>query len=281
MEAKMERSEIAGWQVLVLVFAVTLLAVPLSEMLFAPLDWARDYRHLTDRVLPFAIGYAAILAIPAVRRWAIANLSIPIPMERRSEVIVVATLKATIFLLAIGGATALFYWSTGGNEGLARRMGDQQATSVAIARALELPNLLFQFLFVSLLGPILEELVYRGWLYRALERRWGWAVALLSSSTVFGLYHPVFLAAFASSVIFTLVYRRTGALRASIAVHALYNTALWAPLLGQFVYLRDDAARFDIGSWWFHFACLGIAALAIPTYAAMAATPYRSGRDIA
>jgi hypothetical protein len=277
-ETRMRAAPFAGWHVVILVFATTLLSVPLSEALFSPLGWSSEARAMTDRAMPFAIGYLVILLVPGARNWAAALLRRTIAPDQRKEVLAVAAFHSTVVLLAFGGAVALWWWTLGGNEGLARRMGDQQATSIALEQALRPSWIAMQLLLVSTLGPVLEELVFRAWLQRAWERRWGWPIAMLMTAITFGLYHSVFFTAFVSSIVLSCVYRRTGALRSAIAAHMLYNTMLWVPLLGQFVFLRDDAARFDIGAWWLHFLCLGLAVVAITTYACIARAT-RGGED--
>src|SRR5205814_774170 len=94
-----------------------------------------------------------------------------------------------------------------------------------------------QAIFVNLvlgawIAPIVEEVVFRGLLYRTWERRWGWLPSALLVSALFGLYHPVFWNAFASSIVFICVLRRAGSIWAPIAVHGFSNAMLWYPFAG-------------------------------------------------
>jgi membrane protease YdiL (CAAX protease family) len=82
---------------------------------------------------------------------------------------------------------------------------------------------------VVLLAPTVEELVYRGVLFRALLVRVGtWPAALLSG-VVFGLAHvglphpAQYLALSVLGVLLALLYRRTGSLLAVVAAHAVFN----------------------------------------------------------
>ena len=79
---------------------------------------------------------------------------------------------------------------------------------------------------------------------------------MVLTSTLFGLYHPVFWAAFTSSIVFVCLFRRTGSLWASIIVHAFFNLMLWYPLVGQFVFPSPERALGDISTWGFQLACL-------------------------
>jgi membrane protease YdiL (CAAX protease family) len=262
----MKMGALSGWHIVVLIIAATILAVPLSMHLVRPLPWDEQTKSFAARFMPFAFGYLLIAAIPAARRWTWARLSMPIPSERRGEVIAVSLFKGIIYTLATGGAVALWFWASGGMTGFENRMAAQQSNERALELALTPIGVAQQLLFFSALGPILEELVFRGLLYPAWAQRWGWFRSMLLTSAVFAIYHPVFIAAFVSSIIFVCLYRRTGTLWAPIAAHMASNTLLWAPLMGQVVFLRDYESRSDLASWWFHFLCLAVCAVAIPWY---------------
>ena len=75
-----------------------------------------------------------------------------------------------------------------------------------------------------IVGPPIEELVFRGLLYRAWANQWGALVAAVLTSALFAAYHPNFLAAFSSAILFVCLVRRTGSLWASISVHAFTNS---------------------------------------------------------
>jgi membrane protease YdiL (CAAX protease family) len=79
-----------------------------------------------------------------------------------------------------------------------------------------------------LLAPPAEEFLFRGLLYRALDREWGGWHAVLGSATFFAIYHqplawlPVGLVGTANA----LLFRRTGQLGSAIALHAVYNAVV-------------------------------------------------------
>jgi membrane protease YdiL (CAAX protease family) len=119
----------------------------------------------------------------------------------------------------------------------------------------------------GVLAPLVEEVVFRGFMFRAWARRWGWFTGMLLTAIAFGLFHPYAAGAFVSSVIFTCLLRRTGSLWPGITVHAIGNTLLWYPLAGRFILPTDSAG--DIGSlstWWFNIACLLVVVVAVPFY---------------
>lgn len=87
----------------------------------------------------------------------------------------------------------------------------------------------------TLLMPMLEEMVFRGWLFGGLasDPRTGPLAALAFSSLAFGLSHPrpMWLPATALGVLFGWTYWRTGDLRAPILLHVLHNAGVFL-LLG-------------------------------------------------
>ena len=86
-------------------------------------------------------------------------------------------------------------------------------------------------LMAVLTAPLVEEVVYRGVLYSAFEKRLGATTAVMFTSLLFGLVHvPQYwpsigtvLLIFLLSVILTLVRARTGNLLPSIVVHLIFN----------------------------------------------------------
>jgi membrane protease YdiL (CAAX protease family) len=83
--------------------------------------------------------------------------------------------------------------------------------------------------------PIVEELLYRGMLYRSLRSRYGSAVSLLSSTVLFTLDHPLTAAipVFCAGVCMTLALERSRSLYAAVLVHMLYNgVAAWSLFQG-------------------------------------------------
>lgn len=78
---------------------------------------------------------------------------------------------------------------------------------------------------ISLVAPFIEEIFFRGFLYKML-RRHGLKVALIVSSLIFALFHGnlfVFLPTFVSGLAFALLYEREGRLAPVITAHAVTN----------------------------------------------------------
>ena len=83
----------------------------------------------------------------------------------------------------------------------------------------------------SLLGPVAEEIFFRGILYGYL-RKWGIWPALIASNLVFVMAHATAAGSLpvpqiVGGVVFTLAYEKNGELTAPIMIHALGNTVLF------------------------------------------------------
>jgi membrane protease YdiL (CAAX protease family) len=253
-----------GLQIAFLLFAVLLLSVPVSQMVVRLGDVTPAWRPLVERGTQFLLGALLILAIPGLRRATAIELSHPIPKAARLEVAAVA-LAGTSLAFASFAVLGLWIWASEGVPGLVAAMSSDP--HAAHARSVTPQGLVRGVLLACLLAPFVEELVCRGFLYRAFERQYGWFVAMLASSAVFGLFHPHFAAAFASGIVFVCVLRRTGSLWAPIVVHAFTNLMLWEPMLGQYVVPRANPD--DLRTWAFHLFCLAFAAIALPVYVYM------------
>lgn len=263
-----------GWQIAFLSFAVLLMVVPLGSYVAGLAPGTAEQQRL-QRALPFVIMAAMLALFPRLRRWYRKELSFSIPPEKRSEVAIVALGKVLFLTMGVAGAIALWHWLFGGPAALARHISmplgreDERASVTS-----PLGTLQFLLLF-SFIVPVLEELVFRGLLFRAWERQWGWFPAMIATSTMFALYHPIFLSAFMSSIVFVCLLRRTGTLWAPIIVHALGNLSLWYPLMGQFLFPAAKGA--DIAAWSLQIGCAVVVAIALPLYVWLARKPYAPG----
>jgi membrane protease YdiL (CAAX protease family) len=96
--------------------------------------------------------------------------------------------------------------------------------------------LLLIILSRSIIVPIAEESLYRGWLWTGLQKNWGPLPTALLTSTLFLAFHlnPRQIAVLLPVAIILALARHFGqSVRASITLHILYNFttqgALWLP----------------------------------------------------
>lgn len=80
---------------------------------------------------------------------------------------------------------------------------------------------------ISLVGPVLEELLFRGGVTKELLRRYNPGMAIVLSGLLFGLFHinpAQVVGAIPIGIFFAWLYWRTGSLIPGIVVHVLNNS---------------------------------------------------------
>lgn len=100
-------------------------------------------------------------------------------------------------------------------------------------------DLLIFFIVGGLIGPIAEEVLFRGVLY-GFFRRWGVIAAVTLSTLLFVLAHPTGFSVpwlqIAGGVLFAAAYEMTGSLVTPMTIHVLGNLAIFSlPLLSPWV----------------------------------------------
>lgn len=252
------KSGASGFQIAFFTLAANFISIPVGRMVVGWLGWTR-YEATFCRALVFLIGIAAIAAFPGARRRALAYLRSPVMPTRRKELLAVIAVDVSVISFGIAGGIAAWNWWNHGPEAFKRHSSE----SAQIAAALS-PEGLALVVLAALVAPVIEELVFRGFLLDAWRLRYGWTISAFLTSAVFAVYHPYFVAAFFQSLIFICVLRRTGSLRGAIAIHACANLSLWYPLFGRFVFPSNPEGEFAI--WVPHFVSLAVAMFLIPGY---------------
>ncbi len=112
---------------------------------------------------------------------------------------------------------------------------DSQADTKAIIDGLKSPvGVLLGFFAIVVVAPIVEELLFRGYLQTALTRRMKPWMAIAISSTVFGAIHfqPLAFPILALlGAVFGYLYHRTGSLKVNIALHMANNAFAFLALV--------------------------------------------------
>jgi membrane protease YdiL (CAAX protease family) len=92
------------------------------------------------------------------------------------------------------------------------------------------PARIMLFLLVCVAAPILEEMIFRGFVYSGLRRRAGVTGAVLTSAVLFGLVHmnpAALLPITLIGIVLAVLYERNLSLVPSIICHALHNTLVF------------------------------------------------------
>ena len=134
-----------------------------------------------------------------------------------------AVLSLLLALPLIYGALLLFHLLLSG-------LGEGENQSQELVRFLALPGagfakgaLAFSAVCVA---PVLEEFIFRGFIYGVVRRYTGPFVGLLVNATVFAGIHqnaPSFGGLFVLAACLTLAYEWTGSLYVPVTMHALFN----------------------------------------------------------
>jgi membrane protease YdiL (CAAX protease family) len=96
---------------------------------------------------------------------------------------------------------------------------------------IKVPNLRLSYgVMAVLFAPFAEEYLFRGLLFRALDREWGGWHAVVGSAAFFAVYHPalswmpVFLLGASNAILF----KKTGRLLPAVIFHMVYNAVVLA-----------------------------------------------------
>jgi membrane protease YdiL (CAAX protease family) len=137
----------------------------------------------------------------------------------------VAGLKRGLLWSAFAGLAALLFFAVL----YAARISP--LTVIQTALPADTTGLTLFFLVGGLIGPVAEEIFFRGIVYGFL-RRWGVVLALVGTSAVFVAAHlggaTMPLPQIVGGIIFAIAYEMEGSLLVPITIHVLGNTAIFA-----------------------------------------------------
>lgn len=111
---------------------------------------------------------------------------------------------------------------TGGAE----RHGQEEAVRLVLASREVAPRLAM-ILAAVVVAPVVEELVFRGYLYGVMRRYLGWTAGTVLNAVLFAVIHghvPSLGPLFVLAVCLTLAYEWTGSLLVPMTMHAVFNT---------------------------------------------------------
>jgi CAAX protease family protein len=103
-------------------------------------------------------------------------------------------------------------------------------------------------------APVLEEILFRGFLLHRLAKKWGRLIGVLASSALFGVLHPDTLEAGVFGVAMCLLYMHTRSLYVPMLAHGMYNLVVWLleaydALTKGLDYYQYDLQQFYSDSW--------------------------------
>jgi membrane protease YdiL (CAAX protease family) len=89
-------------------------------------------------------------------------------------------------------------------------------------------------LHVLIIAPVVEEIIFRGYIYRILKTKIPIILAIIISSTLFSLIHYnvlSFILLFVLSIFLTYIYERNGSIMCPIIIHSLFNLMMSALII--------------------------------------------------
>jgi len=241
------------------------------------------YAGLSSPATPLVISYTCVFG--AMIAWLVLDSGLsyrdiglligPRPTTRGLIAVplnLLATLLLSLGLLSALAFVVLFFFES---------LNDQRNTLELILTSYwrlnppHGPSLLYRAFAISLIGatmvvvgPFLEELIFRGVLFTRWAIRWNAPAAIGLSSVVFVLYHlpnaaqdTLFLMVFGS--LMCLFYIRTGKLLVPILCHSLWNAFLFLSYIFRFPGARSSLDTTDTPNLQFKLLVTAIVALAI------------------
>jgi CAAX prenyl protease-like protein len=216
------------------------------------------HRAASVRIAPFALFIAVLAARGALgddaggrfgfdARWlygvqAAAALAALLAWRAHYIEFAQAPRSASSWLVSVGAGLALFLLWIAPMPGW-MHLGVQPVPFVPLADdgTLRWGLVVARAAGAALVVPLMEELFWRSFLMRWIDRRdflalppgHAGALAVLASSGVFALAHDLWLAALLAGLVYAQLYRRLGNLWYPVIAHATTNLALAAWVVGQ------------------------------------------------
>jgi len=199
----------------------------------------------------FCLAVATIVSLEIVAGVGIAKTGVP-PLLALGAIRVIAVLMIVAIVVSLEGnisavglapsdvPTGLkkgLVWSAGFaiiavvGYAVMRMLGMNALRMIRVTMPAQTWDVVLLFCVGGVVGPIAEEVFFRGVLY-GFFRRWGVAVALIASSALFVLAHMfspgVPWLRIAGGIVFALAYEIEGILVVPITIHVLGNLAIFA-----------------------------------------------------
>ena len=92
----------------------------------------------------------------------------------------------------------------------------------------KIPILIYSSIFAAIVGPVMEEIFFRGFMYNALRKYAGVFWSIMITSVMFSLLHAHwvgFLPILILGILLSYLYEKTGSLVPSFIVHIMHNLA--------------------------------------------------------
>jgi len=227
-----EAHQAAGWTILdvarsLIVISFLSYVVVYAEVIVERIFPAVKHEHFRMMLSTTVIDLACVIVILhfALRRnkEPLSSLGLSLKNGLRNAVVGVLGYIGAMPVLVIV-AVAVFIVVR-----LAHYTPERQLIVDLFAREKNSVFLFYASVFTAVIGPFVEELFFRGFMYNAARKTFGVAWAMVLTSAIFaGLHADIvgFLPIMALGMLLAYLYERTGTLVASITVHFTHNLAM-------------------------------------------------------
>ncbi|MGA2419283.1 MAG: CPBP family glutamic-type intramembrane protease [Candidatus Acidiferrum sp.] len=147
---------------------------------------------------------------------------------RRDEDMRTGKLRASL-LLGVSGGLVLGLLARGYLAVLLHFPATGEIIRQSHQQMAEVPNLKISFAVMAVaFAPFAEEYLFRGLLFRALDREWGGWRAVLGSAAFFAIYHPplAWLPVATVGATNAMLFKKTGRLAPAVILHMVYNAVV-------------------------------------------------------
>jgi membrane protease YdiL (CAAX protease family) len=202
-----------------------------------------------------AIGFVLLFSLPVGALWAFSlrgkKLLTSDLTRRNATPTVSAILILFALLMSVQFAVVLLQLALQPFMDLLNRSLTDSYDETAVSAALSPLGLLY----VGVVGPIIEEIVFRGGIMRRLERH-GANFAIVTSSLLFALYHMVLFQAFFAFFAGLLFAYAAGrfSLKWSVVLHMANNLLACAQILVIY-YAPSVSTAVNLAMLFLYFAC--------------------------
>ncbi|MEH7537842.1 YaaC family protein, partial [Bacillus toyonensis] len=108
-------------------------------------------------------------------------------------------------------------------NGLFTHVAEQQKQLGSLGLQNSLQSIIY-VLSVAIITPVKEEILFRGILYRFLEKKYNFLVGIIISSFIFGILHGgLLITATIMGIVFAMLYKKTQSIIPSIILHIVWN----------------------------------------------------------
>lgn len=179
--------------------------------------------QITNELYPYITEISALVALGTIP-----FLGLMIYKDRKNaeKMGIIPNKKANLFqyLYVVGISIPL---SLGlNNILLLSNLAEYSESYQETAEILYMPGFPVQILCVGIIIPIMEEMVFRGLVYKRMKESKSMFYAMFTSSVLFGLYHGnsvQFIYALLTGLMLAYLYEKYGSLKAPILAHMLMN----------------------------------------------------------